>query len=154
MTTYPKGRLQLQSESVGAMGVEVRVRDLNFHIDEPIKHGGTNLGPSPVESAVAALSSCVSIIIRVIAGRHEFDIKAVATTAKAEMDLRGIMFMEEISTPFTSIKLGIDLDADLKNHELAVLQEEVRKFCPLYSLFSEAGTAIEESWSVKSTVVN
>lgn len=154
MTTYPKAKLQLQSESIGAMGVEVRVRDLEFHIDEPINHGGSNLGPSPVESAVAALSSCVSIIIRVIAGRHGFDVKAVATTTNAELDMRGILFMEEISTPFSSIKLDIDLDADLTDQELATLQEEVRKFCPLYRLFSEAGTKIEECWSVKGTVVN
>lgn len=142
------------SESVGAMAVEVRVRDLDFHIDEPINHGGTNLGPSPVESAVAALSSCVSIIIRVIAGRRGFEIKSVSTSAIAEMDMRGILFMEETAIPFASIKLGIVLDADLTGQELTTLQEEVRKFCPLYCLFSEAGTVIDESWSVENSAGN
>ncbi len=34
MTTLPKARLQLQSESVGAMGVEVRVRYLDADLND------------------------------------------------------------------------------------------------------------------------
>ena len=154
MTNFPKGKLKVSSESVGAMGVNVRVRDLEFKIDEPVHHGGTNLGPSPVETAVSALSSCVSIIIRVIAKKHGFDVSSIETSAETVMDLRGILFMEETDTPFVAIKLVIDLEAELTDQQLARMQEDVRSFCPLYRLFSQAGTEIEESWCVTAPAVN
>lgn len=154
MTRFPKAKLKVDSESIGAMGVKLRVRDLDFTIDEPVNHGGSNQGPSPVESAVAALSSCVSIIIRVIAGRHGFNVSSICTSADTVMDMRGILFVEETDTPFASIELAVDLEAELTDQELQTLKDEVRKFCPLYRLFSQAGTGISESWRVNSAVVS
>ena len=34
---------------------EISVRDLTFAIDEPVERGGTNTGPTPTDTALAAL---------------------------------------------------------------------------------------------------
>ena len=60
-------KINLEGKSVGDLCVEAKTRDLTFLIDEPLAIGGTNLGPSPTESALASLMSCVSMVIRVIA---------------------------------------------------------------------------------------
>ena len=41
---------------------EVAVRDLVFAIDEPIERDGTNKGPTPTDTAIAALIGCTNVI--------------------------------------------------------------------------------------------
>ncbi len=41
---------------------ELPVRDLEVDIDEPIERGGSNLGPTPTETAMTALIACANVI--------------------------------------------------------------------------------------------
>jgi len=52
----------------------VSVRDVKFPIDEPIERGGTNLGPSPTETAIGALIGCTSVIANKCAEKLGIDI--------------------------------------------------------------------------------
>lgn len=49
------------------------VRDFTWNLDEPIDLGGTNTGPTPMESALAALGGCIAITLRMYAQRKEWD---------------------------------------------------------------------------------
>ncbi|MEO1398278.1 MAG: OsmC family peroxiredoxin, partial [Pseudomonadota bacterium] len=40
----------------------VAIRDLKVAIDEPTERGGTNLGPTPTDTALAALIGCTNVI--------------------------------------------------------------------------------------------
>ena len=49
---------------------DVMVRDTETVIDEPVERDGTNLGPTPTETALAALAGCTNVIANKIARRY------------------------------------------------------------------------------------
>ncbi len=56
----------------GFAGV-AKARDFCWKIDEPEDVGGTNTGPTPMETLYGALSACVAITIRMYAERKEWE---------------------------------------------------------------------------------
>ena len=77
---------------------EIPVRDLNVVIDEPIERGGTNLGPSPTETAMTALIACTNVIGHKNAHRLGVDLGVVTIDAACQFDRRGVLLEEEIRT--------------------------------------------------------
>jgi len=56
----------------------ISVRDLTFAIDEPTERGGTNTGPTPTDTALAALIGCTNVIGNKCANKLGIDIGQVA----------------------------------------------------------------------------
>jgi len=123
------------------------VRDVNFAIDEPIERGGTNLGPSPTETAIAALIGCTNVIANKCAEKLGIDIGHLHIEAEYSFDRRGAMLMEEIDVPFPKIVLNIVADGPATDAELENVSVELNKYCPVSKVFKAAGTEIEENWS-------
>jgi putative redox protein len=125
---------------------KIRIRDLEFPIDEPTARGGTNLGPTPTDTAIAALVGCTNVIGHKCAQALNIDIGQLTIEARCDFDRRGVTLAEEIDVPFQKIVLNITCSGTAIESELAVLASEVAKFCPLSKLFRQAGTQIEEHW--------
>src|SRR5216684_2345091 len=49
---------------------EISVRDVKAVIDEPKEREGTNMGPTPTETMVAALIACTNVISHKCAKKH------------------------------------------------------------------------------------
>ncbi len=124
----------------------VKVRDLEFHIDEPVERGGTNHGPTPTDTVLAALVGCTNVIGHKCAQKLGIDIGHLNIDAACEFDRRGVTLSEEIDIPFTKIVLRITSSGSAGEKELQQVAEEVAKFCPLSKLYRQAGTEIEEHW--------
>lgn len=129
---------------------EVTVRDLAFAIDEPVARGGTNKGPTPTDTALAALAGCTNVIGHKCAESLGIDIGHLDISVTCEFDRRGVTLSEEIDTPFRRIVLTVEADGTADNGELQRVAEEVAKYCPLAKLFRQAGTEIEEVWKTKA----
>jgi len=127
----------------------VNVRDLNFAIDEPVERGGTNLGPTPTDTALAALIGCTNVIGHKCAQNLGIDIGHLNISAVCDFDRRGVTLSEEIDVPFEKIVLNIQADGDASQAQLETLKNAVSKYCPLSKLFRQSGTIIEENWSTK-----
>ena len=125
----------------------IAIRDLNFDIDEPIERGGTNLGPTPTDTALAALVGCTNVIGQKCASKLGIDIGHLNISAVCEFDRRGVTLEEEIDVPFSRIELNIEAFGSASAAELQDVANEVAKYCPLSKLFRAAGTIIEENWS-------
>lgn len=125
---------------------QVSIRDLTFAIDEPTERGGSNLGPTPTDTALAALIGCTNVIGHKCAKSLGIEIGALAISAACEFDRRGVTLQEEIDVPFARIHLRIETGAPVHDEDLARLSAEVAKFCPLSKLFKQAGTTIDEEW--------
>jgi len=125
---------------------EISVRDVAFNIDEPTERGGTNLGPTPTDTALAALMGCTNVIGHKCAKALGVDIGHLSISAVCEFDRRGVTLEEEIDVPFERIKLKIETSNLVSDNQLNLLAAEVSKFCPLSKLFKQAGTTIEEEW--------
>jgi len=129
---------------------ELNTRDVSFVIDEPLERGGTNLGPAPTETVVAALVGCTNTIGNKCADSLGIDVGNFEISAVCEFDRRGVTLMEEIDVPFTKIILTVEADGPASDADLQRLAAEVAKYCPVSKLFRQAGTQIEEIWKKKS----
>jgi len=123
------------------------VRDVSFTIDEPTERGGTNQGPTPTETAIAALIGCTNVIANKCAEKLGIDIGHLNIDATYSFDRRGAMLMDEVDVPFPKIVLNITADGAATEAELQTVSAELNKFCPVSKVFKQAGTEIEENWS-------
>lgn len=151
-TPKMKTVVQLRAEATcpSHSRADVAIRDLVFSIDEPLERGGTNSGPAPAETALAALIGCTNVIGNKCASRLGIDIGHMTIRATCAFDRRGVTLSEEIDLPFQHIELDVAVDGDVSDDELANLKAEVQIFCPLSKLFSAAGTEVVETWHHKN----
>ena len=124
----------------------ISIRDIAFAIDEPVERGGTNLGPTPTDAALAALIGCTNVIGHKCAAKLQIDIGQLDISASCDFDRRGVTLTEEIDVPFEKIQLKIQTGNVVSAQDLQRLQSEIAKYCPLAKLFQQAGTIIEEEW--------
>jgi putative redox protein len=128
---------------------EISVRDLTFAIDEPVERHGTNKGPTPTDTALAALIGCTNVIGHKCASSLGIEIGHMEISAICDFDRRGVTLEDEIEIPFQKIALKIEVDGNVSQTDLDRLSTEVAKYCPLSKLFRQAGTVINEEWTVK-----
>ena len=129
---------------------DISVRDLSFSIDEPEQRGGTNSGPSPTETALAALIGCTNVIGHKCAKKLNHDIGHLSFKLRCEFDRRGVTLEEEIDLPFRKIDMTIESDGTASQAQLDEVAKEVAMYCPLSKLFRQSGTVINENWCRKS----
>ena len=154
MTIKPKLKVKTRAEADCSTHArsEISIRDVKIVVDEPLERGGTNLGPSPTETAIAALIACTNVIGHKCAKKLDLDIGHLRITAVCDFDRRGTTLTEEIPVPFERIELTVEADGNVSDADLARLSAEVDKYCPLSKLFRGAGTQIVETWRVRETV--
>ena len=126
---------------------DIAIRDLNFAIDEPTERGGTNLGPTPTDTVIAALIGCTNVIGHKCASKLGVDIGHLKIDAICDFDRRGVTLEEEIEVPFEALTLKVVSDGAASDEELQAVAVEVAKFCPLSKLFENGGTALTVTWS-------
>lgn len=127
---------------------DVMVRDTETVIDEPVERGGTNLAPSPTETALAALIGCTNVIANKVAKKHGVEFMAMHVALEARLDRRGVTLQEEIDVPFQSIRQFITVTTEADEALVAKVQEDLPKYCPISKLFREAGTVVTDEWTV------
>lgn len=125
---------------------EIPVRDLNVVIDEPLERGGTNLGPSPTETAMTALIACTNVIGHKNAKRLGVDLGAVTIDADCKFDRRGVLMEEEIDVPFPAITLTVNCKTSASQEALDEVGVETAKYCAIAKLFEAAGTDLTVNW--------
>jgi uncharacterized OsmC-like protein len=144
-----KVKTRLQATCPSHARSDISVRDLKTTIDEPVERGGTNLGPSPTETAISSLIGCTNVIGHKCAAKLGLDIGHLHITAVCDFDRRGVTLAEEIAVPFERIELTVEADGDVSDADLARVSAEVAKYCPVSKLFRQAGTEIVETWRTR-----
>lgn len=138
--------MKVSSESPSHSLTNIKVRDVDFAIDEPVERGGTNKGPTPTETIVSALIACTNVIGHKCAEAHNIDIGHLKIDVACDFDRRGVTLAEEVDVPFQKIKMDVTYDGTATQADIDRLQTEVAKYCPLSKVFKAAGTVIEEVW--------
>jgi putative redox protein len=127
---------------------EISVRDVHAIIDEPEVRGGTNQGPTPTETLIAALIGCTNVIIHRVAEANDIKVEALAIDAAAKFDRRGVRLVEEIEVPFPAVTLTIDLTTAADDEALARVKADLGKYCPLSKVITNAGTELDVVWNI------
>ena len=114
--------LQVKVSWLGGKKSQVHVRDLSLLIDNPEDRGGTNKGPRPTETLLAALGGCYIITLLRIAEQMR------NTISQLEMTLAGTIDQE---THFmNSIDITVRVEGDQMDPKtLDRLIKLARKYC-------------------------
>lgn len=140
--------MKLEGSCPSHARTDVMVRDTETVIDEPTERGGTNLAPTPTETALAALAGCTNVVANKIAKKHGVEFQSMHVEIEARLDRRGVTLQEEIDVPFPSVRQFITVTTDADEVLVAKVQEELPKFCPVAKLFRQAGTVVTDEWTV------
>jgi len=127
---------------------EISTRDVKTMVDEPKERGGTNMGPSPTETMVAALIACTNVISHKCAKKHGVEFQTMSIDAEAMLDRRGTQLIEEIEVPFPKIRLVINVVTNASETNVEKVKTDLHRFCPISKVVRNSGTEIEEEWNV------
>lgn len=133
----------------GALTV-VSVRDTaDFVIDEPTERGGTNMGPTPVESVMGGLCGCDAAITRQVALIMNFDYGNVSYTCDAEIDVRGAKGVTGVRPYFERVTVKKTFRTNETAERVEKLKANVEQRCPVSNLIRDAGVDLCIEWVVK-----
>ena len=117
-------------------------------IDEPAPRGGSDLGPTPIETMIASLLGCTNVILNRVAEKNEVEIKALSLAAEASFDRRGVMLEEEVPVPFPEIRLTINLTTPATDTQVERLKSDLGRYCPVSKVIRQSGTKLQEIWNI------
>jgi len=149
MSSTPKAtvRLRVAAACPSHSRANVTVRDLSFAIDEPTERGGSNAGPTPTDTALAALAGCTNVIGHKCAAKQGVELGHLDIAIEAEFDRRGVTLSEEVEVPFVRVQQTVTAHGAASAEQLDHVAQEVEKFCPLSKLFRGAGTNLITTWA-------
>lgn len=118
----------------------------HFATDEPVAHGGTGEGPSPLQTVLGALCGCEAVTFRRAADDFEFSYEGIEFEAEFTIDIRGRMGKRDVRPHFQTIRVQATVTTDESEERLAEVVEETEARCPVFNLVTDAGVKTEMLW--------
>jgi len=115
----------------------------SFVTDEPAGLGGEDAGPDPYTLLLAALGSCISMTVKLYAGRKGWPVERVTVRLRQRRQhAKDCAECERTTDGFVHrIERAVQIEGDLTGEQLARLQEIAHK-CPVHrTLTSEVVVA-------------
>lgn len=104
--------------------------------DEPPALLGTDLGPGAGESALHALSSCMSVTYAYAAAAMGIDITSLSFDLETDTDLRGFMELDKSIRPgLSQIRVKVNLTCNGTPEQIKELHATVLRTSPIYDTF-------------------
>ena len=110
--------------------------------DEP----ASDTGPTPLETALAALMGCEGVIINRCAEAMGFAYGAVEIEGEGEVDRRGSRGVPGVRPYFNWVKLEIRVHSNESPERFAKLIRNVEYRCPVMNLFRSADVQVDTDW--------
>jgi putative redox protein len=117
----------------GGLQTVISAGPARFVADEPIDHGGLDLGPTPHDLVSAGLAACTAITLRVYSKRKGWPLGPVHVAVSHHRDAA--------ATPADRFTRTITLPEGLDDEQRKRLIE-IANMCPIHRLLT-AGVAIE-----------
>ena len=114
--------------------------------DEPIAHGGTGAGPSPLQGVLSALCACESVTFNRTASEMGFEYKKLSFSAEYKIDIRGRLGMRGVTQHFKIVRVEILVETQESTERLEEVVTETELRCPVYNLIQNAGVEITCQW--------
>lgn len=130
------GHNQINIQGYYAAGGEQKTRSkpFTFDADEPPALLGEDLGASPVEYLLTALSSCMTTSIVYHAAARGYRIEALQSEFKGDLDLQGFLGLDpSIPKGYRKIYVTFKVRTDAPKNVI----EECYQFSPVYSMVSK-----------------
>lgn len=140
-------RKQLTAVNHASMMTEIDFGEYgDFATDEPVAHGGTGEGPSPLQTVLGALCGCESVTFNRTAAEMGFSYEKIEFEAEYTIDIRGRMGVRGVVPHFQTIRVEAIVTTSESEKRLAEVVEETETRCPVFNLVSDAGVKTEMRW--------
>ena len=114
--------------------------------DEPLAHGGTSEGPSPLQAVLGALCGCESVTFNRTAKEMGFAYDGIEFEAEFTIDIRGRMGQRGVRQHFQTVRVEAIVATDESEERFAAVVEETEARCPVFNLLNDAGVNMKVRW--------
>lgn len=135
----------------GSLRTEIDCGEFGIMVtDEPVAHGGTGEGPSPLQTVLAALCGCESVTFSRTAAEMGFQYAGIDFEAMYTIDIRGRLGERSVRPHFQTVRVQATVRTDESEERLRAVVEETEVRCPVFNLFKDAQINVEMLWVRKN----
>jgi uncharacterized OsmC-like protein len=117
-----------------------------FVTDEPVQHGGSGEGPSPLQAVLGALCGCESVTFYRTAQEKAFRYSGIDFEGEFTIDIRGRMGLPGVRAHFQTVRVMATVTTPETEERLRDVVEETERRCPVYNLLRDADVNLEMVW--------
>jgi uncharacterized OsmC-like protein len=117
-----------------------------FVTDEPVQHGGTGEGPSPLQAVLGALCGCESVTFYRTAQEKGFTYDGIEFAGEYTIDIRGRMGHAGVRPHFQTARVAATVTTQEPEERLQEVVEETERRCPVFNLLADADVNVEMVW--------
>ena len=140
----------LTAHNEGGGKTVVSVRDTpGLVTDEPESRGGTNQGPTPVETVLGGLTGCDAVITHSVAKIMKFEYGTIDYTCDAQIDTRGVAGVKGVRPYFEKVTVTKTIQTNETPERIEKLKKNVEQRCPVSNLIRDAGVDLTIEWIIE-----
>jgi uncharacterized OsmC-like protein len=114
-----------------------RNKTFTVEADHPQVFAAEDKAPTPVELVLSGLASCLTAGIAAVAQRREIQLHSVMATVEADMDLQGILGIDEdVRNGFGAIRVHFDIRADASEEDVKALVAQSQKRSAVFDIIT------------------
>ena len=117
-----------------------------FTLDEPVPHGGTGDGPSPLQAVLGALCGCEAVTFRRTATELGLAYSALDFEGAFTIDIRGRQGDRSVRPHFQTVRVRAVVATTEPVDKLAAVIEETEARCPVMNLLLDAKVNLQVEW--------
>lgn len=118
--------------------------------DEPVAHGGTGEGPSPLQTVLGALCGCESVTFSRAAAEMGFQYAGIEFEAMYTIDIRGRLGERSVRPHFQTVRVQAMVRTGEPEERLRAVVGETEARCPVFNLLKDAKVNVEMLWVRKN----
>ncbi|WP_082837139.1 OsmC family protein [Labrenzia sp. OB1] len=146
-------RKVLTAKNAGGLATVVDCGEFGtMTLDEPGAHGGSDLGPSPLQAVLGALCGCEAVTFGRTAREMGFSYEGIEFSAAFSIDIRGRSGMRGVVPHFQSVKVEACVRTRESEARLREVVEETEARCPVFNLIKDANVRTDIVWIRDSSV--
>lgn len=115
-------------------------------LDEPVPHGGTGEGPTPLQAVLAALCGCEAVTFRRTATELGLSYAALDFEAAFTIDIRGRQGDRSVRPHFQTVRVRAVVTTSEPTAKLAAVIAETEARCPVLNLLLDAKVDLKMEW--------
>jgi uncharacterized OsmC-like protein len=115
-------------------------------LDEPVGHGGTGQGPSPLQAVLGALCGCEAVTFNRTAAELGLIYESLEFEGAFTIDIRGRQGDRSVRPHFQAVRVRAVVATTEPMVTLAAVIEETEARCPVMNLLSDAKVDLQIEW--------
>lgn len=118
----------------------------SFVTDEPVPHGGSGEGPSPLQAVLGALCGCEAVTFNRTAADLGFSYDSLDFEAAFTIDIRGRLGDRTVRPHFQTVRVRAVVSTAESVEAFAAVVEETEARCPVMNLLIDASVDLQVEW--------